>query len=532
MNSALLVGIVITVVGEIKMRSGADVPQQPRANVSMTAAMAISYLASAIAGVVFFSTDLIPSSMTGDPGRHFQALVDLNNSAPAIAYKPIYYLWAGVFIHLPFPVGKDQLFVLFNIFALGLVTTSVALLATRALVKCTWPSIVVIIFLTAFGYPLFALQYGYYTLLLSAAFLFSSFALMHSFLDSNRPFTYFLFSIMGCGVILTHSYLAPSLFLIILFAAIWQCRSMPPDSQKKLLKHLLPYWILIGSVSVLSNGILGGSIDTLGQIIQAKGWGTDNFWANTLFFAVLAAPHLIIEHQSRKPPFLLLLVGCSAGFSLFMYALYQNGLAAPYYVTRNHLVLMPLLAIGAAGTLQRMKAISPKAAAVLQLTLLLLVILPYLIYSNKPLATTNAKFLDLLDENSGPLYFVNAKTASYSPLQFTARDRALLESSQHPCFEQPPGNMAVLGTDHAVIWFGVYANLYPSLVMRKDGFIERPGYIENYELWKVSADAEYIGVIKHIDYFATPDILSDIKSSTAAVCEGDSFVIYRKLRQR
>ena len=533
MDWALLVGIAVTVVVAMRTNvfSGADGHSifQPSIDVPVIVAITTSYLVATIAGVLFFSMDLIPSSMTGDPARHFQLLINLISSGPAYAMKPVYYLWAGIFSHLPLPLAQDQLFVAFNIFSLGLVTSSVSLLMIRVLGPSKWGSILLITLLTAFGYPFFALQYGYYTLLLSAAFLFSAFALLLDYLKTESTTVYFLVTLLACGGILTHSYFAPELFLIAFAVTLWRSHQMQRSYWRQTVKHV-PYWMFAGCVVILSNSFFhtGDSMQSLGHIIQARGFGTNDFSDNILPFAALSVPYLVANDKARHNQILLLFVACTAGFSYVMYELYAAGLAAPYYVNRNQLVLIPLLAIGTMGTLQRVEIKFARVADLVRFALLLLVLLPYFFYRNPPLAMTNVRLLDLLPESSGFLYFVNAKTASYSPLQFTARDRLLLESAEHTCFDKTPEKMAVLGTDHQVIWFGIYANVYPSLLIRQDGFIQQPGYLANYEMWKKNTEGQYLAVIKHINYFIPRNILSEIRSSAELVCEGDSFVIYRK----
>lgn len=495
----------------------------------MWQAMATSYLAATVAGLLFFSIDLLPSSMTGDPARHFQNLVDLSRAGPALPMKPVYCIWAGLLVHLPIRLAQDQLFVVFNIFSLGLVTSSVVLLAIRVLRTTHWRVILLVSLLTSFGYPYFALQYGYYTLLLCAAFVFSSFALLLDYLNAENSLHYALVTLLVCGVILTHSYFAPELLLVLFVFNLWSSHQTQRNVVTQALKHS-PYWLLAGGVAILSNTFLqsNDSLQSLGQIVRARGFGTDDFFGNILPFALLSAPYLLTREKPRQSGFLLLCIGCAACFSLIMYALCKNGLAAPYYVNRNQLILLPLLIIAAMGTLQRTALRFPMTVNVAHGILMLMILMPYLIYRNPPLALSNVKFFDLLMDNTGPVYWVNAKTASYSPLQFTARDRDLIKSMPPRCFGNVPANMAVLGTDHQVIWFGIYAHLYPSLFVRQDGFIGGADYFANYQLWKMNAAEKYIAVIKHTNYLTPRFVMSQIKANADRVCEGDSFAIYRK----
>ncbi|MCK9991450.1 MAG: hypothetical protein RugAbin2_02464 [Rugosibacter sp.] len=59
----------------------------------------ICLLLAITAGLLFFTTDLIPSSMTGDPARHFMQIINPAEISQAPTHKPIYYLWGGIFIH-------------------------------------------------------------------------------------------------------------------------------------------------------------------------------------------------------------------------------------------------------------------------------------------------------------------------------------------------------------------------------------------------------------------------------------------------
>src|SRR3989338_6740198 len=105
---------------------------------------------------------------------HLILIFDPTELRQATIYKPIYYQWAGIFIHSFSFFQKDQLFILFNIFALGLSTSSCLLLFTNLFPSARILPIFTAALLVCFGYPLFVLHFGGYTLLLSSAFLFSA----------------------------------------------------------------------------------------------------------------------------------------------------------------------------------------------------------------------------------------------------------------------------------------------------------------------------------------------------------------------
>ena len=156
LNYALLAGYAVTLAFLFLANNSSMVEKNSTerfaADKSVAIAMALSYLGATIAGLMFFSLDLVPSSMTGDPPRHYLNIIHLTNPGSASLFKPVYYLWAGLFTSLPFPAAPDRLFVAFNIFVLGLVTSSVTLLMVRIIEQYNWRSTLLIVLLTAFGY--------------------------------------------------------------------------------------------------------------------------------------------------------------------------------------------------------------------------------------------------------------------------------------------------------------------------------------------------------------------------------------------
>lgn len=82
----------------------------------------VSHLVAIVAGFLIFSSDLIPSSMTGDPARHFLRIVILAGTNDALAFKPIYTVSGLLFIQAFSSIPQDEAFVIFNILILGLST--------------------------------------------------------------------------------------------------------------------------------------------------------------------------------------------------------------------------------------------------------------------------------------------------------------------------------------------------------------------------------------------------------------------------
>lgn len=538
LNWALVVEVVFLVIVVMRLLVINGVNQSlvvlTKIDKKVIFAFVTSYIAAAIAGLLFFSVDLVPSSMTGDPARHFLAMTDLAHPGLAMAMKPIYFLWAGIVSHLPLPLAQDKLFLLFNMFSLGLVTGNATLLMIRIVGKPKYRDIALFVLLTAFGFPFFALQYGYYLLLLGSAFLFGVLSLMLDVIDKDSTLGYVLMTILSCGVILTHSYLVPDLFLIVVYATVWQSRQLHVPLWRQVSRHL-PYWIFAAFIVVMSNSFFqkgDQSSMSLGDILQLKGAVSNDFFFNIVVTGSCAAPFWFFGDKSRCKQFLSILILCVAVFSLIMSILYILGVSSPYYVNRNQLVLLPLLIIGVMVSLHDFDIGYPVFTNLIRGLLFLLVVAPYAYYINSPLALSKTTLIDLFNDNSGFVYFVNAKTASYSPLQFTNSDRKFMIYSSGKCFDRKPQKMAVLGTDQQVIWFGIYADLYPSLFIRDDMFCSECNYLTNYNMWSRGVGGKYIAIIKHTNSLIPRFVLRKIRTGAKLVCQGDSFAIYRKLPAR
>jgi len=501
---------------------------KPSVNTVVLSSHLLSFLFALVAGLLFFTVDLIPSSMTGDPARHFMLISDPTELRQATIYKPIYYQWAGIFIHSFSFFQKDQLFILFNIFALGLSTSSCLLLFTNLFPSARILPIFTAALLVCFGYSLFVLHYGYYTLLLSSAFLFSAMALLLEYKDVKDKKLYVVVTLLVIGVVLTHSFLAPDAMLVLVGFAYWNARRQDKKLLSEFAQHM-PFWLLIVLVAIVSNqGVITG-IDSFAQIIVARGFVNDSVFLNLLPFLPFAGIYFFLHRKSEPAQALLVFIVATATFSLVMGALYWIG-SAPYYLNRNQIILLPLLILATVALLQTLEKHHAAFSRLFYIATAVAVISPYLLIRNSPLSISHTKFRELLDDEQ-LVYLENAINTSFSPLQMTGRDRTFMREigmQKSNCLAAIPDKAAVLGTDHEAIWFSIYTHIYPSLFQRNDGFIGFGNYLRNYKEWKSNPSHSNIVVLSHFDFWHQEHILSDIRSRASLVCKGDSIEIYRK----
>lgn len=501
---------------------------KPSVNTVILSSHLLSFLFALVAGLLFFTVDLIPSSMTGDPARHFMLIFDPTEVSQATIYKPIYYQWAGIFIHSFSFFQKDQLFILFNIFALGLSTSSCLLLFTNLFPSARILPIFTAALLVCFGYSLFVLHYGYYTLLLSSAFLFSAMALLLEYKDVKDRKLYVVVTLLVIGVVLTHSYLAPDAMLVLVGFSYWNARRQGRNVLTEFARHM-PFWLLIVLVAIVSNqGVITG-VDTFAQIIITRGFVNDSVFFNLLPFLPFAGIYFVLHRQDESAQALLVFIVAVAIFSLNMGALYLYG-AAPYYLNRNQIILLPLLILATVALIQTLEKRHAAFSRLLYIAVALAVIAPYIFIQNSPLSISHTSFRELFD-NEQLVYLENATNTSFSPLQMTGRDQTLMREigmRKSNCLDGTPDKVAVLGTDQEVIWFYIYTHIYPSLFQRNDGFVQLENYLRNYEEWKSNPAYSNIVVLRNFDFWRQDIISNDIRSRASLVCKGDSIEIYRK----
>jgi len=528
-NFATLVPIVAMAIWwGIHRRKTKIIVTKPSVNTVVLSSHLLSFLLALAAGLLFFTVDLIPSSMSGDPARHFMLIFDPTELRQAMIYKPIYYLWAGVFIHsFPF-LQKDQLFVLFNIFALGLSTSSCLLLFTNLFPSARILPIFTAALLVCFGYPLFVLHFGGYTLLLSSAFLFSAMALLLEYKDVKDMKLYVVVTLLVIGVVLTHSYLAPDAMLVLVGFAYWNARRQGKNVLTEFARHM-PFWLLIVLVAIASNqGVITG-VDSFAQIIITRGFVNDSVFLNLLPFLPFVGIYFFLHRESEQAQALLVFIVATTTFSLGMGALYWMG-AAPYYLNRNQIILLPLLVLANVALIQTLEKRHAAFSRMLYIAAALTVIAPYIFIQNSPLSISHTSFRELLD-NEQLVYLENATNTSFSPLQMTDRDRTLMREigmRKSNCLDGTPDKVAALDIDQEVMWFYIYTHIYPSLFQRNDGFIGFEDYLRNYEEWKSNPAYSNIVVFRNFDFWQREYILNDIRSRASLVCKGDSIEIYRK----
>lgn len=488
----------------------------------------LSFSCALAAGLLFFTTDLIPSSMSGDPARHFMGIFDPAEAHQALTFKPVYYWWASVFIHL-FPFAhSDQLFVLFNIFALGLSTSSCLLLFANLFPAARFFPVFTAVLLVCLGYPFFILQYGGYTLLLSSAFLFSVMALLLEYKDAKDRRLYAVVTLLVIGVVLTHSYLAPDAMLVLLGFACWNAYRRGKNLWSELMWHA-PFWLLIVLVAMVSNQGVVDSVDSFAKVIVLRGFGNSSAFLNLLPFLPCAGAYFYVRRKDESAQVMLLFTLAVAIFSLAMGALCWMG-ASLYYLNRNQIILLPLLALATVALIQTLEQRHAAVARLLYVAVAMAVSAPYLLIRNPPLSKSHASYRGLLEDEQ-LVYLENAINTSFSPLQMTQRDRTLMRDiglGKSGCLAGVAGKVAALDVDPEVMWFYFYTHIYPSLFWRDDGFIIFADSRHNYEAWKADPAQSTIVVFRNFDFWGQDHILDDIKSRATLVCKGDSISIFRK----
>lgn len=487
----------------------------------------LSFLSAAIAGLLFFTSDLIPSALSGDPGRHFLGLLDPGEMNLAVVHKPIYYLMGGIFVHsFPF-FEKDQLFVLFNIFVLGLSTSSSLILLKNLFPSAKFLAVSTTALFVGFGYSFFILQYGGYTLVLSSAFLFSMMALLVEYRNRLDRRAYGLVTLLALGVVLTHSYLAPDAMLILISFSLWNARRVRIKISSELWQRL-PFWMVIAVVAIASNLNLMG-IEAFARVIVVQAYVNESFYVDLLPFLPLAGAYLFLYRKSESAQLILIFIIAAASFSFYMLALHTYG-ASTYYLNRNQIVLLPLLVIACVAMIQALDLKKPVFSKLLYIFLILAIVLPYLLVKNPPLTISEKKLKELLDVDK-LVYAQNVINTSLSPLQMTQRDRQLMReigAGKSHCVDGAKDQVAALDTDLEVIWFEIYTRITPFLIQKNNRVLLEKGFFNNYKEWISDPTHNHIVVFRNFDLWGFPETLNDIRAHFSLVCRGDSIEIYRR----
>ena len=501
------------------------------ANFSVGGSLAVSSLLSffiaGVAGLLFYTPDLIPSALSGDPGRHFIGLLDPSEMNLAQIHKPVYYLMGGIFVHsFPF-LEKDQLFVLFNIFVLGLSTSSTLILFRNLYPTAKFLAHLTTTVLVGFGYSFFILQYGGYTLVLSSAFLFSLMALLVECRDRLDKRAYGGVTLLALGVVLTHSYLAPDTLLILICFSWWNARRLQIKISSELWQRL-PFWMLIVMITIASNhGLMG--VEAFARVIVVQAYVNESFYIDVLPFLPLAAAYLFLDRKSESAQLIFVFFIAAVSFSFYMLALHKYG-ASTYYLNRNQIVLLPLLVMACVAMIQRIDETKPELSKIIYILSILSIALPYFVVKNLPLAVSEKKLKELLDVNQ-LVYAQNVINTSLSPLQMTQKDRHLMReigAGKSQCIDGTKDQVAALDTDLEVIWFEIYTKITPFFIQRNNKILMDKGFFNNYKEWISDPTHNHIVVFRNFVLWGFPETLVDIKLNFSLVCRGDSIDIYRR----
>ena len=495
-----------------------------------------AWVLSACVGIMFFTPELVPSSMTGDLPRHLLHALEftsLEMPSPAWAYKPTYYLMAGLFLSTGLPLDADQMFVLFNIGVFGLSVSSCVVAADSLIPNQRLPERLVAVMLVTFGYQLFALQYGYCVLLLSSAFLFSSIALLAEYDRQERTLLLGLASSLAAGAALTHPFLVPDLVVSLIGVLVFRCSPGSVDRGMEIRRFARYFLPLIGVAMAANSNLLDST--RVAKAISITGFVDPDPMTNLMPFIPAAIVYFLLFKRERRIQLLSVFLLAAVAFTYLMLALPKALAVSSYYVNRNQIVLLPLLSLVAMGLISRLRERLPVAGLLLSSMIGVLLVLPYWMNSNTPLSVaggrTDQVFLRTLLGGDDMVFFKNSITASYSPLQMTGRDRdALIKigKGQSGCLTPGTRRLLVLGTDHQVIWLGIYLGVQPSLARRDQMYVVPDGYAKDLAKWMSDPTLTQVAVIKHLNYVIAEDGLKYVRTNASLICDGDSFAIYRR----
>ncbi len=426
---------------------------------------------------------------------------------------------------------QDEVFVLLNIFCLGLFTASCMTLYLRLFPNSGTLEIIATTVLISFSYPLFCLIYGYFNFLLSGAFFFSALTLTVTYGEARNKLRYIAPAFAIIGVALTHSYLLPAIMLsfgLVRFVFSYKEKRTPASEAA----NLVPIIFAIILISSLSNGLLHqGATNSLKSNLLMAGYVNESLYLNVLPFLPFA---LIFMWKHLEDMSVRVLFASFVGavcFSILMIQLLQMGKVALYYVNRNQLILISLLILANMRFVATTSLLRQPLRNFAFLGSAALVIIPYFFSNSIFRPTESIHFRRLLHDD----YFVfheNLLLKRLSPLQMSTKDRELMRAigrGESPCLDNSLTRVAVLGTDHEVGWFFVFTKIYPSLFDRQDYFINFENYEKNFYLWKKDGSQSYIIILNHFDYWMRDDILKQIRESATLVCEGDTIKIYKKI---
>lgn len=530
LNVALFLECVGLLVVARKAR--VEIPSMPtRANNSDGQGFhTLPYLATiAISFVIalrFFTLDLVPSSMTGDPPRHLLNMVHLWDSTDTVS-KPTYRLLLGYLMPI-FGVANDRSFVAVNIALFALLNGSTSLLLRVVAGNASTMISIALAVLVATGYSLFSLIYGYYTLILSASLAISGFAVLMRYGESHSSAWYWIGVALLSGTALTHAFLTPAVTLAFLVLVIGANRL----GRGGTLQKTLPGLVTIGGIAIASLWRAFIPIDGqvgIVQTISQRGFVDETLLENLIVPGVAFMVSLAVFARRHEVRFLLTL-GVTSLFALGAFVLLREaGIVAPYYANRMQIIVLPLLLVPVAQGLIVTNSLTATKKNLFAGALVMAGLSGYVTKTQTPLFESKSENYFSLRNSDESIYAQNAKLVANSPLQFTAGDRDRLTNlamDGEPCVPASVTRIPVMGTDHSAIWFQVYSRKLASFGDRKDGYILPGGYIDDARDWFEGRSSPYIAVIRHIRYTIPEDLIQRIRREGTLVCRGETYDIY------
>lgn len=486
-------------------------------------------------GVATFGWEFTPSSMTGDPPRHFARVVQFQHENAAALWKPTFpiagALWLGVTTSLD-PVLS---FTIFNVFILGGLGSALYFAVAHIQPALQGRRAACIAVLGIAGYPCFSLQYGYFALNLAAAFFFWTMFALLIWSQSRGSTAYGLALVLGTGVVLTHVYLLPPL-LILYIAMYMHLKSQSATSSLDRVQsinwaELLATVAWFSLISILSNSWT--SMENLeGQLhaVKLRGLVNESFMVNIAPFLPLAAIGAFLYLHSGPQRVLGYLFGLLLLYSALLFFVGVLGGVAPYYINRTQVVLLPLVLLLNAIVIHDFSVAFKFNFEWICFFLLIVVFGAYWVFRNDPLHFGKESYIGLLRRDEF-VYLENPRNAGYAPLQLTTHDVRFLKALRRDyriCFDKPVSRIAVLGSDHSVQWIEHFAGIRPSLFDRSDGYVDFAGYYKNFQLWMQNPEEKYVIIADHFEIWNRNDLRLKILESTSLICQGDAVKIYRK----
>ena len=487
-----------------------------------------SWLVSLVIAVRFFTPDLVPSSMTGDPARHLLSAVHLDQAGNAI-HKPIYRLLLGYLMPI-LGESNDQGFLAINIALYCLLNGSAILLYRPRRGVASMVIGLAAVTLVVTGYSLFALIYGYFTLIPSAAFAVSGIASLRSFEPATKRIAYWLPVATLTGTALTHALATPAAVL----AFVVTCGELTRYRPFPWIRSALPGVTVILAPAIISNWLWLNPIagePLIVQTVLAAGFVDESVFANLWLLITMS---LVLYPVAKADPDFRHLIVSSTSLALCLGAfviLRDIGMVAPYYANRLQIVVLPLLTVTVA---QGLNSVTGPAQSIITLVSFVAISFQafrFFALPQTPLAlSTNEQFI-FLRWSSDSIFERNWAMVANSPLQFTASDRALLKRigrGESGCIPESAIRLPLLGSDHSAIWFELYVRMPASNVNRSDGYIESQFYVRDAEQWLSGGGESHIAIIPHINYPVPYRLIRSIRNHGELVCAGDAIEIYRR----